>query len=285
MFGGEKNGSDDLNGDGEEYTTAYETVQDQDDEWGDGDHIDGDAEERSLDLDDEDEALPWLESSDYADDDSVDTGRLIGFVLLGLVALALLVGGIWYFSNRGPDPELVADGSTIEAPEGDYKRRPDDEGGKEFPGTGDVAPAVGEGETREGRLADGTSGGNTDGPARPSVDAPSGNDRLARDNAAAGSGESGSGAATGGATGGATGSTSGPGVQVGAYSSRDAAETGWRQLGSQTSALSGVRYRIVEGEADIGKVFRLQAVPGDMAAANRLCNALKADGVACQVKP
>ncbi len=169
MFGGEKDFGE------EEYTTAYETVQDQDAEWDeDGDEVvtEEEVDEDRLDLDSDEEALPWLESSDYAEEDGVDTGRLVGFVLLGLLALGLLVGGIWFLTNRGPDPELVADGSTIEAPEGDYKRKPDEAGGREFPGTGDVAPAVGEGQTREGRLADGNAAGATGGPVRPSVDAP-----------------------------------------------------------------------------------------------------------------
>ena len=279
MFGGEK----DI--EGEEYTTAYETVQDQDSDWSDGEGTVVE-EENELDLDSDDEALPWLESSDYAEDDGVDTGRLVGFVMLGLLALALLVGGIWYFTNRGPDPELVADGSTIEAPEGDYKRRPDDPGGREFPGTGDVAPAVGEGQTREGRLAE--AGSADERAARPSVDRPRVQDRPARGSAA------GDEASTRGASGDqanrerrsapAGGSGSGPGVQVGAYSTRASAEAGWQQLSRQTDKLSGVRYRIVEGEADIGTVYRLQATPGDKAAADRLCTALKADGVACQVK-
>jgi hypothetical protein len=50
------------------------------------------------------------------------------------------------------------------------------------------------------------------------------------------------------------------------------------------SVLSGVRHRVVEGKADIGTVYRLQAVPGDAAAANALCGRLKAGGLACQVK-
>ena len=63
-----------------------------------------------------------------------------------------------------------------------------------------------------------------------------------------------------------------------------AAEEGWRQINRQTDALSGVEYRIVRGEADIGTVYRLQALPGNMDAARRLADALEADGVASQIK-
>ena len=76
-----------------------------------------DAEELSLVEDDE--PLPWLESSDYGDEDEgVDTGRIVGFVLIAALALLALFGAIWFFSNRTSDSGLVADGSTIEAPAG-----------------------------------------------------------------------------------------------------------------------------------------------------------------------
>lgn len=207
----------------------------------------------------DDDALPWLESSDYDEVESVDAWRITGFVVLGLVALSLLVGGIWYFSNRGEDGVPVADGSTIEAPDTPYKERPEDPGGKTFEGTGDMAPAVGEGESREGRLAEGSatpepiasSEPNEDPEEEPST--PSANDnRIA--------------------------------VQVGAYRDESTAEAGWKQIQRQTDALSNVEYRIVKGEADIGTVYRLQALPGDMAAARRLRDALQADGVASQIK-
>lgn len=243
-------------GDEEEYETAYETLQD------------GDDGGEELAFDDEEESLPWLESGEYEDEDEgYDTGKLVGIALLGLIGIAALLGLFWWLGNRGADPELVADGSTIEAPDGPVKERPEDPGGKEFAGTGDVAPSVGEGQTREGTVDDAP---------RPSIDA------AGSKAGSSGSSASASGAASSGS--GQAASSGGVGVQVGAYSSRASAQTGWTQITRQTDALQGVKYRIVEGQADIGTVFRLQAVAGDAAAANRLCNALKADGVQCQVK-
>ena len=77
---------------------------------------------------------------------------------------------------------------------------------------------------------------------------------------------------------------SGPAVQVGAYSSRKSAEEAWGRLAGSYSALSGVKYRVVEGRADIGTVYRLQAMPGDGTAARSLCTKLKSSGLDCAVK-
>lgn len=229
--------------------------------------------EERLELE-EDERLPWLESADYEDESrSSDTGKLVGVILIGILALALLLGALYWLTNSRTDEELVADGSTIEAPEGPFRERPEDPGGRTFEGTGNVAPAVGEGETREGRLAsdDARSGDRGSGSRAGGGDARSGSNAQASSR-------------SGDRSGGASAGSGGVGVQVGAYATRDGAERGWNIISRQTDALSGVKYRIVQGQADIGTVYRLQAVPGDMAAANRLCSALKADGVACQVK-
>ncbi len=45
-----------------------------------------------------------------------------------------------------------------------------------------------------------------------------------------------------------------------------------------------MKHRVVEGTADIGTVYRLQALAPNAEAANALCSTLKAAGVACQVK-
>lgn len=211
-----------------------------------------------LTLADDDERLPWLESGeDDEDEGGVDTGRIVGFALFALLALAALVVGIWWFGSRTPDAELVADGSTIAAPPGPYKERPADPGGKKFEGTGNLAPAVGEGASREGRLAEAV--------AAPVTDAPKPGEKPAAASSQP--------AASGGVA-----------VQVGAYSNKETAEAGWQRLLGQTEHLSGVSHRVVQGQADIGTVYRLQAIAGSAAAASSLCAALKADGIACQVK-
>ncbi|MGN3975041.1 SPOR domain-containing protein [Tsuneonella sp. SYSU-LHT278] len=216
------------------------------------------AADDQLTLADDDERLPWLESGDEDDEDEgVDSGRIIGFAILALLALAAFIGGIWWFGNRGDTSEVVADGSTIEAPDSPYKTRPAEPGGKQFEGTGNLAPAVGEGRETEGRIAD----------RKPAPAAtPAASQSPAAEPASA------------------PAAASGTVVQVGAYSSKADAEAGWQKLQRQTEHLAGVSHRVVQGQADIGTVYRLQALAGDAAAASRLCTALKGDGVACQVK-
>lgn len=216
---------------------------------------------------DEDERLPWLESADDDDDEGVvDTGRLLRFLAIAIALLAAILGGIWFLNHRaGGKP--TPDGGIVQAPSEPYKTEPTDKGGKTFAGTGNSAYAVSEGKGTQAKLA----GSELPVAAAPSP-APS-----AAPSAKAGTVAPGSTAASAPAA-------AGVGVQVGAYSSEKAAEAGWSRLSSANAALKGVKHRIVEGSADIGTVYRLQAVAGDIAAANALCAELKTAGVACQVK-
>ena len=226
----------------------------------------------------DDERLPWLDADDDDTVQEADGGRILGLVILGLIALATIVGGIWWSTNRNPDPTLVADGSTIPAPGEAYKEAPKNPGGKTFDGTGNTAFAVSEGQDRPARLGEAPPPASAAGTARPGFDlgkGPAGGPPPTAGKAPA---------AIASAPAAAAAPAGGPAVQVGAYSSRASAEAGWSRLNQQYSALSGQRYRIVEGTADIGTVFRLQAVPGDAAAAQALCGRLKSAGLACQVK-
>lgn len=232
----------------------------------------GDPAERELAFETSDERLPWLESDAEGDEPpSYDTGRLVGLGLIMLVALVVLVGGVWFFANRGATSGPAPDGSLIAAPETPYKERPTSPGGKTFAGTGDTSYAVGAGKEVEGKLA-------VSAPLPPVVTAPT----------VSAAPKPSASPATGGAPTPApatdAGLPAGTAVQVGAYSTRADAEAGWRRLSGQTDALSSVSYRIVAGRADIGTVYRLQAVGGDRAGAQALCARLKAVGIACQVK-
>jgi len=220
-------------------------------EW-DGTH-DEPLETEQLPLADEEERLPWLESSDEDEEgyEGSDVSNTLRLALMALVALVAIVGGIYWVTHRNPDPTLVADGSVVPADSRPYKEAPKDPGGKTFDGTGDTSFAVSEGKTKQAQIV---------GSAAPAPAAPA------------------SGAAVAPASGGV-------GVQVGAFSSKEAAEAGWAKVTGQASgALSGVSHRVIAGTADNGTIYRLQAVAPDAAAAGALCGKLKGAGISCQVK-
>jgi hypothetical protein len=227
-------------------------------------------DEDELDLADTD-SLPWLES-DEGDEDAggLDTGQILAFLAGLVLLLGGVVGGVWYISNRAAGGEVVADGSVIPAPEGPIKERPANSGGKEFAGTGSVAPLVGEGGSRPAVVAE-----KPLTPALPAApDVPGAKPAPT---------------AAAGATAPAPAPTAAPvaagvGVQLAAYGTRARAEEGWTQISRRTPLLSGVKYRVVEGKVDIGTVYRLQAVAPSRAEAEKLCAGLKAAGVDCQIK-
>ncbi len=212
----------------------------------------------------DEERLPWLESADDVDFDEPAEGnsRMIGFGVLAVLLLAALVGGIYWLSHRGAAP-AAADGSLIAASTEPYKVAPKDPGGKTFEGTGDASFKVSEGEKPVANLA-GSGAAAPAAPSAPSAPKPSAS------------------AATPAPAPVAPGS--GVGVQVGAFSTSASAESAWAKLTAAHAPLAGLSHRVVEGKADMATVFRLQAVAGDLGAANALCAKLQAGGLKCQVK-
>ena len=218
---------------------------------------DGSVEaEEELALADGEERLPWLESDDDYEQPGGDTGRIVAFAAVGLLAVVIIVGAIWWFTQNRADESMVAAGGVIEAPDEPYRTRPQDPGGRQVEGTGDTSFEVAEGQTVEGRIA------GSGAVPRPTID-------REQDDAPSPT---------------PTASAGGVGVQVGAYSSRAAAEAGWSQLSGRIEALQGRNHRIVQGTADSGTVYRLQAVTGSVAEADTLCRSIKSQGGDCQVK-
>ncbi|KRA84303.1 SPOR domain-containing protein [Altererythrobacter sp. Root672] len=214
--------------------------------------------EAELALADSDERLPWLESDDDIEPAGVDTGRIVVFAAVGLLVIVLLLGVLWWALRDDSGQELVADGSVIEAPDAPYKTRPDNPGGLQVEGTGDTSFEVAEGKEIDGRIA---GSGEV---VAPSID---------RDQQAGAEGEEASAPAA-----------RGVGIQVGAYSTKEQAEAGWNTLSGRFDTLQGRNHRVVQGIADSGTIFRLQALAGSVEEADTLCRALKAQGGDCQVK-
>lgn len=227
-----------------------------------------------LDLGDGEMRLPWLEGDDEDyEDERGGLGQTTLLLILAVVAIALLAGGIvWALKGRSGET-LVADGGVIEAPAEPYKSRPANPGGEVVEGTGDTSFAVAEGQTRTPQIAE-----NTNVPPAPGF------------SSMTGKGESPAASKPDAATAPAAPAkveepaVSGVGVQVGAYTSKESAEKGWLTLKGQYAPLAEMKHRIVQGQADIGTVYRLQAVPGDLKAARSLCSGMRGAGLSCQVK-
>ena len=92
----------------------------------------------------DEDRLPWLEAVEDEDDEpGVGAGKLIAALIAGLIALGLIVGGVFWLRDRTAGGS--GEGELIAAPEGDYKQAPESPGGMQVAGQGDVAYSASEG--------------------------------------------------------------------------------------------------------------------------------------------
>ena len=204
-----------------------------------------------LGLDDPDR-LPWLETADgYEYDEGASPLKVAGLVLGGLALLAAIVGGI-YWLQRNQTGGAQGNGELIAAQEGNYKVAPDDREGKTFEGEGDSAFAASEGKKTGATIAVPAKAGDTNAVAT-----------------AAASGPTPAGAVM---------------VQLGAFGDSASADKAWAAFGKRFGFLSGTNRKIAEASGEGGrKIFRLQAVTANAAAAQQLCAKLKAAGENCLI--
>jgi hypothetical protein len=105
--------------------------------------------DRELSLQDEDR-LPWLEAVDSDDDaDGISSGKLIGFLVAALLALGVVIGGVWWLRGQ---QQAEGDGTLIAAPDDPYKSKPDEVGGMKVEGQGDSAFAASEGAEANAKM-------------------------------------------------------------------------------------------------------------------------------------
>lgn len=205
--------------------------------------------------------LPWLEAVDEDDEpEGPSAAKLIAFVVIGLVAIGLIVGGLFWLGNRGDDgaggPELIA------APKGDYKVKPEEPGGMQVEGKGDTAFATSAGADPKGAIDVNAVAEAPVTRADPPKAAPSATAPAAKPTVPAP----------------ASAATSGGTIQLGAFSSQSGANNAWKALSGRFTYLAPLTHNVVPVESGGKTLYRLRASgPG----ANGLCGRLRVAGESC----
>ncbi|WP_265564339.1 SPOR domain-containing protein [Sphingomicrobium arenosum] len=214
----------------------------------------------------DEERLPWLEAVEDQEAPKAISATKIA-VGAGLVVAGLAAVGVTTFmigrEDAGGAPVL------IEAPEEPYKTRPDDPGGLDLSEDSGTAHATSVGEDPDAQLD--TSKLRDDTPriavAPEPEPAPAPAPTPARPDSAPTP----------------TPAASGPLVQLGAYSTRAKAETGWALLSSRFPEVAALTKVIQEATVNGNTVYRLRARAADAGTARSACNALDAAGEACVI--
>jgi SPOR domain len=248
--------------------------------------------DRELSLQDEDR-LPWLEAVDNGDDDEgISSSKLIGFAIAALLALGVIIGGVWWL--RGQEQGPNGDGTLIAASEGDYKVKPDEVGGMKVEGQGDAAFAASEGKDANGKIDLGATPEApvaatkvSEGPApkpgfgaKPTATAPvaAGGKLVAKPPVAGvpGTAPAIAAAPPAPAAMGGTGL-----VQLGAYNSEASANQAWAALSQRYAFLGKMPKSVLPAAVGGANFYRLRAQAGGAAADT--CAKLKAGGANCMV--
>jgi hypothetical protein len=229
-----------------------------------------------MDTADDGDRLPWLEA---VDEDSTAEGpsplKLIAAVVIGLLAIGLVVGGLFWLGSRG-DGE-GGETELIEAPEGPYRVAPGEPGGMKAEGQGGTAHAASEGQEPQGNLS------------MRVPETPVGREKFTHSPV-----QPGARPAAGGQPGTAqtpaqqparpapapqpAPAASGPSVQLGAFSSQAGAQNAWRALSGRFRYLAPLTHSVTPVQAGGRTLYRLRASgPG----AADICRRLTVAGESC----
>jgi len=212
-------------------------------------------------LEDEDR-LPWLEAVDEdEDEDGPSPLKLIVAVLIGLAAIGLIVGGLFWMGNRNPqtgEPELI----TADA--GDYKVRPDDPGGMRVEGQGDTSFAASAGSEPKGTI---NVNAVPEAPVSKVPVAPAPVAAPAPKPKAAPAAPAAPAAAAAQAS-----------IQLGAFSSQASAEHAWKALSGRFKYLAPLSHSVTSVNVGGKTLYRLRAGGPN---ASGVCGRLRVAGETC----
>jgi hypothetical protein len=221
----------------------------------------------------DEDRLPWLEAIDEENErDGPSPAKLIAAVLVGLVAIGLIVGGLFWLSNRH---RPAGNGEVIQAEAGDYKVPSNERGTMNVQGAGQTAAAAGAGAEPKAQI-------NTNAvPEAPVVDHKGKPPQPAQQAAAAPAKQPAATPAPKAKPAPAPAPTaSGATIQLGAFSSQGAAESAWKALSGRFGYLAGLSHSVTSTSAGGRTLYRLRASGGD---AHGVCGRLQVAGESCAI--
>ncbi len=229
----------------------------------------------------EEDRLPWLETVEPDEQDTVGIGRVIALVVLGLAVLAAIIFGIYKLQQRTP----TGDGQLIAAQEGDYKVKPDDAGGLKVKGEGDSAIATSAGKSGSGAIdLRGVPEAPVDGKraVAPKTSDVAGRNAVAQVPASSGRLVAAAPMAPS-RSGTANAATGGSLVQLGAYPSEAVANAAWTNFSKRFAYIAALG-KSVQPVATGGRtLYRLRVNAGSANQAADICGRLRVAGETCFV--
>lgn len=236
----------------------------------------------------EDGRLPWLEAVEDEDDKrGPSAAKLIGALLVGLVAIALVIFTLLQIGGR--DDGASAEADLIAADAGPYKERPAEAGGMKIEGEGDTAFAASEGADPNARInldaipEAPVAGARGVAPAEQLKVRPDAQSAQAVPNPTAPVSPATQPATVVVAQAPVVSAGGGSAVQLGAFSSNAAAQGAWKSMSGRFASLKPLTNSVVAAEVGGKTVYRLRANVASRADANTLCGKLKVAGETCVV--
>jgi hypothetical protein len=245
----------------------------------------------------DEDRLPWLEPvEDETAEEGVSAARLFAGLIVALVALGLVVGGVYWLKQRATSAETSGNPATIAAQPGPYKVKPPEAGGMEVKGQGDSAYAASEGADPNARIdlskipeAPIAKGQSAPAPAKTPAPAPEAAKPTQVAQApvkavpepkptpapkpvaapAPAKTETAAAPVTGGT------------IQLGALDSQAKADGAWKSLSGRYAYLASLSHMVVKAEVNGKTYYRLRASAGGQASS--VCAKLKVAGEACSV--
>jgi hypothetical protein len=216
----------------------------------------------------DEDRLPWLEAVEE-DERGPSPAKLIAAVLIGLVAIGIIVGGLFWLGNRaagGGGEELIAS-------PGDYKMPAPERGGMKVDNGSATQVATSEGTEQTATI---NPNARPEAPvtqqqqpaARPAQPAQPQNQPAAQPRPQAQSQPQAQ----------AQPRLSGPTIQVGAYPSEAIANQQWQQINQRYPFTRGLQHQVIVYQAGGRTYYRLRAAG---AQAREACRRLQGSGQPC----